>query len=247
MESASIDLYERVEALKKVTVFVYPFTAVEKRDGIPISFGSTSTELWRLVSRYSDSLKNPFTHSPAPNFGAHTAETARTYDEEMRLVCKYFETTDQIDAYDEAVLKGSPLLNDRDQLVERCNSIFARWQVAKQVAAQMETSWQLFRKDRLSRLKSALSLYAANDLMEHYEKPKHLWWPSGKFMDVLRKEVEYLQNDSVLSDWYRVQISMIEVTGRPLFRLDEVSPIGEVVADDIDGRIANMLHMVGAA
>ena len=249
MERVRADYSANHERVRRVTLFEYPFNAVEKRDGIPLVFKSEAEELWLLVTQYSEDLRNPFTQSRPPNFGEYTAETVAAYDEELRLACKYFELMDDIDTYDEALMKGSfPLPGDRDEMLDRSESIFVQWEIAKQMAMQLEFAWNLFRKDRLARLERALEMHIANDRLRLSDtEPVHTWWPSGEFVDVLRREIAYMKRDLVLSDWYRVQVSMVHVTERPVFRLDEVSPMGEVVADDLDGRIAGMLELVGAA
>ena len=71
---------------------------------------------------------------------------------------------DDIDTYDEALMKGSfPLPGDRDEMLDRSERIFVQWEIAKQVAMQLEYAWNLFRKDRLARLERALEMHIAND------------------------------------------------------------------------------------
>ncbi len=249
MRRVKEDYRAKPERVQLVTLFEYPFNAVEKRDGIPLVFGSEAEKLWLLVTQYSEDLRNPFTQSRPTNFGEYTSETVAAYDEELRLACRYFDLMDEIDSYDEALVKGSSTLKgDRGEMLERSENIFVQWEIAKQVATQLEFVWNLFRKDRLARLESALEMQMNNDRLKLSDsEPEHSWWPSGQFVDVLRREIAYMKKDLVLSDWYKVQVSMMHVTERPVFRLDEVSPMGQIVADDFDGRIANLLELVGAA
>eukprot|EP00966_Prymnesium_polylepis_P233142 5392031-Prymnesium_polylepis.1 len=70
------------------------------------------------------------------------------------------------------------------------------------------------------------------DSLTHQDARKNYpWWPSEDLIASIREEIDLLNMGMQLSDRYMTQLTLAEITGRPLFSAKELTEDGFMVAD----------------
>ena len=218
----------------------YPFNDDEKK-GIVLQRGSKAEQFWCLMVHTKDILLDPITSSPLGTIHATERRAAAANDSEMRLCEQYFHLMDRIDRYDELLGEGELQKGvNRTQMVKRSNDVFQEWEMSRQLVKQYEDSWVYYRDKRVDNLEKAVQIHVEmlreeDSLTPQDERKNYPWWPSPLLIDSIREEIDLLNMGMQLSDRYMTQLTLAEITGRPLFSAKELTEDGFMV-DDPDHR-----------
>jgi hypothetical protein len=219
-----------------VTERSYPFNAYEKQ-GIVLERGSKAEEFWMLFVHTGEELLDPMTLVPMGTIDATERRAAAANDEEMRLCEQYFELMDRIDRYDELLGKGVLEKGvNRTRMVNQSNKVFLKWEMSRELVKGYEDAWLYYRDRRVDNLEKALGIHEALVKEEESSSPSDMrknypWWPSPLLIQSIREEIDTLNQGMRLSDRYMTQLTLAEVTGRPLFSAKELTDDGFMVED----------------
>lgn len=211
---------------KFVTVNPNDIKRVSSRD-YPLNFGKDNTQMekgslphqfWEEISQRGEAVEtDPYTEMPMETVQRTLARTARAYDEEMECLCEYFGLMDKLDHLD----AYHPLCKrlNRPKLTLDIEAAFTKALNAKAYREQRATVSTAARRDRLERLRKAISIQG--EMLQEQALAVggsvYAWEPSTDLIKTIRDEINDLSDGVKLSGWYVAMSYMMYHTGRPFF------------------------------
>lgn len=228
-------------------------TAPDGRQCILVQSGSEAATIWSLLTQHSDKLIDPVTNNVYPTIQELIIPLQVEMDRELELQMSYNSVQQRLRHLTKygTPLENDPLNfeNDTTMLGRRLDRTFRAWQLSVQMCTNYNKSIAVFSEDRIARLKQVVSIYEDTERPQDYDGWS--WWPDARLIEVVRDEIESLQIGVRHSYWGRMVTTASEITGMPLFGLNEIDKDGRVMHSDpyqelygpIEG--ANVFNRVG--
>ena len=240
--------------LQSVSIVELPFSDLDVENGVSILEGSKIDKLWSLLSTTSPEIANPDNSSEKSPPIEDIARYVRTAcDREIELHATYLALTDRVKYIDKQRAKNIMVKMNRRGLILRSTSIFNEWDLTRVRCKRYRDCYERFESDRIERVQQALSLL--KDIEEEgVDGADGSWVPGPDFAPTLKEHLLELKMGLQMSEYFRVQNCVAEMTGRPLFSPLELTRKMELSFENdpywlspIKGTTAERMHLVSAA
>lgn len=220
----AFDVHQTAE-LSSITETPFTFSDTEELEGVRLVQGSTSHQIWELLSTRDPVLEHPHsgTLGTIEDFARHCASV---YETEIYMHAKYCSIADSVAYIDARTRKGvdTPEL-DRTRLMQDSDAVFTDWELTLIRARQLKEIWRAYRNDRLKRVEKAIKLCRTMQPQADGSTAGHVsgeWLPDTLFVASLEKHALYLKLAMEMTKYYLQQNCVAKLTGRPLFSTSEL-------------------------
>jgi len=211
--------------LLAVSELEFPFSEEEKSKGVSITPGSSSEEIWNLLSSTGPSVVHPYGEKNTLVIEDLSRQTVVAFETEIMLHAEFMSLVDKVKIIDERrdTKMDTQKLN-RTKLMNKSDAVFNDWEVTRVRCKRLEDSFYKARDDRVSRLEKALQIYKKMQTSVGVDEVLEGWVPNIKFAQLMLKQIDSLKRGLTMTPYYMMQNCTAGITGRPLFSPSELKP-----------------------